>query len=118
MRKFPLKRREVTRLLEANGFVVHRRHGSHVRYHGFIDGITRHPEIDQAVDEFPADTHRVLGNILSQLGFFDDELGISHDVAWQRFYGDERDIARRAQIPYRAWSDLYWEQWYRGKPPV
>lgn len=110
--RFPLKRREVEALFLANGFVFVRQHGSHRRYQGVIDGVTRYVEIDQGIGEFPSQRHRVLGHILAQLGFFDDDRAVPPNVGWDRFYSGERDIARRSQLPYRAWADPRWREWY------
>lgn len=115
MRKFPLRRREVEQLLRANGSTIHRQHGSHIRYVGVIDGVTVYPELDQTIDEYPPYTRRVLGNILAQLRFIDDDRGIDHAVAWERFFAGEQSIARRAGITYRPWSDPYWAQWYQAE---
>lgn len=110
MHKFPLRRREIIALLEANGFQEDRRHGSHIRFRGVLGGRTRYPEVDQGIDEYPAERHRVLGHILAQLGFLDDD--IPPNIGWERFYAGERRIAQRAQVQFRPWNDSYWAQWY------
>jgi hypothetical protein len=111
--RFPLKRREIVALLLVNGFQFVRTHGSHRRYEGAVDGVTRYVEVDEAIDEFPPQRHRVLGHILAQLGFFDDAREVPASVGWDRFYSGEPGIARRAQLQYRTWDDPHWEQWYR-----
>ena len=112
MTKFPLRRREVIRLLETNGFLHRRTRGSHLHYEGAVDGRARYVDVDQGIDEYPAERHRVLGHVLSQLGFFDDDKAIPPNIGWERFYAGERDIARRAGVTFRRWDDPHWKQWY------
>lgn len=112
MRKLVLHRREVTTLLTENGFKLARVHGSHFRYEGVVDGELRFPEVDQGLDDYAPERHRPLGNILAQLGFFDDDRPVNHATAWQRFYAGNRRIAKKAQVTHRPWNDPHWAQFY------
>lgn len=118
MKKYPLKRRDLIRLLEGNGFSFLRQHGDHWRYQGQIDGKNRKVDIDYGIDDFFPDVHRPLGGVLSQLGFLDDDRPMPHTIAWERLYADSRETARSAQITHRTWNDPYWRQWYAaGEAP-
>jgi hypothetical protein len=112
VKKYPLKRRDLIRLLEANGFRRERQHGDHWRYEGVLDGRTRKVDVDYGISDFFPDTHRPLGGILSQLGFLDDDRPIPHKIAWERLYAGSRETAKSAQVAFRPWNDGCWVEWW------
>lgn len=111
MKKPTLKRRELERLLRQNGFERAHRRGSHEIWRGRIDNRERIVAVDAAIGDYAASTFNSLYFIvLAQLGFFREDLG--SDVAWERFYGGDAEIANRAGVKHRRWDDPGWQELY------
>lgn len=106
-----LKRKEVVSLLRQNGLTLARRRGNHEIWQGEIDKTKRTVTLDTKIDDFVPNPLGPLYFIaMSQLGFFRENLG--SEVAWERFYGGDSQIASRADVPQRRWNDPYWWELY------
>src|SRR5690242_10912093 len=104
MKKVPLSRRELIALLVHNGLIeLPARHGtSHRRYKGEIGGRVLLVDVDDSIDVFSAESHGVLDYIVTSQLRFTERVRNARD-AWERFYGGEPSVARKAQTHYRKW---------------